>query len=150
MAEMKTTAFVAESAAQALAQIRAELGPAAVVVDVRRLPGTGLSRLWQKPRIQVLAGIPDKESAENKPLNALLQKIAELNQQLPPMPEPDRNAVAAILGNLSEFVSTQPTLPSLPPQSVADPGEDSSKPFSPAEPVNRRARSGSAGETAAP
>src|SRR6185295_1207022 len=97
---MKTTPFIAESAAEALAQIRAQLGPKAVVVDVRRLSGTGFSRLWQKPRVQLLAGLP--ESSEDKPMHALLQKIAELNQQLPPLAEPDRNAMASILGNLSE------------------------------------------------
>src|ERR1051326_7584963 len=142
---MKTTVFVAESATEALAQIRAELGPAAVVLDVRRLPGTGFSRLWQKPRIQMLAGLPDKESPENKPLNALLQKIAELNQKLPPLPEQDRDAVASILGNISEFVPSPMMMPPLPLQVEAGQGENSSKTISHFESRSGRALPGSAG-----
>lgn len=56
---MKVVPFIADSAEDAVAQIRAQLGPEAVVLNVRSLAGTGLSRLWQKPRIEVLACLPD-------------------------------------------------------------------------------------------
>lgn len=55
---MDPVPFIAESAAEALAQIRATLGPDAVVVNVRPLPRDGLHRLWQKARIEVLATVP--------------------------------------------------------------------------------------------
>lgn len=51
--------FLAASAADAVAQIRAELGPEAVVVHVRQLNGPGWTRLWQRPRIEVLAYRPE-------------------------------------------------------------------------------------------
>jgi flagellar biosynthesis protein FlhF len=56
---MQLIPFVAESAIDAVNQIRAQLGPEAVVVNVRKLPVDGLARLWQKPRIEVLAYKPE-------------------------------------------------------------------------------------------
>ena len=56
---MNVIPFIADSAADAVAQIRERLGPQAVVLNVRRLPAAGLSRLWQKPRIEVLACVPE-------------------------------------------------------------------------------------------
>jgi len=74
--------FIAESAADAVAQIREQLGCAAVVVNVRKLPPAGLARLWQKPRIEVLAYVPEPAPEESDPLAALKQEFAELKQQL--------------------------------------------------------------------
>ena len=51
---MQPTSFIAASAEEAVAQIRAKLGPEAVVLNVRPLPANGLARLWQKPMIEVL------------------------------------------------------------------------------------------------
>lgn len=62
---MNVIPFVAESAADAVGQIRSRLGPNAVVLNVRRLPATGLSRLWQRPRIEVLACVPEKPTTAN-------------------------------------------------------------------------------------
>lgn len=59
---MEPVAFVAASAEEAVAQIRARLGPEAVVVNVRPLPAQGLARLWQKPMIEVLAYRPEAPS----------------------------------------------------------------------------------------
>src|SRR5687768_1456120 len=56
---MNVVSFTAASAPDAVAQIKARLGPDAVVLNVRQLPAEGLSRLWQKPRIEVLACLPD-------------------------------------------------------------------------------------------
>ena len=59
---MKQISIVAENANSALAQIHAELGPDAVVVSVRKLPASGISRLWKHTgSIEVVAGIPDFE-----------------------------------------------------------------------------------------
>jgi len=59
---MKFTSIVAENANAALAQIHAELGPDAVVVSVRQLPASGISRLWKHTgSIEVVAGVPEAE-----------------------------------------------------------------------------------------
>ena len=56
---MQLIPFIAESAADAVTQIRARLGPDAVVVNIRPLPATGVSRFWRKPRFEVLAHQPE-------------------------------------------------------------------------------------------
>jgi flagellar biosynthesis protein FlhF len=55
---MPTHTFIAESVLDAVTQIRAKLGPDAVVLHVRPLPAGGLARLWRKPRIEILAQAP--------------------------------------------------------------------------------------------
>lgn len=76
---MQVHTFIAESAADAVAQIRAQLGPQAVVVNVRPLPAEGISRLWQKRKIEVLAYLPE-ESTPSSP--APTDALAELRQEL--------------------------------------------------------------------
>ena len=64
---MNLVPFIAENADAALAQIQRQLGPDAVVVSVRKLPTSGLSRLWQRHgQIEVLAGVPKEKSAQKK------------------------------------------------------------------------------------
>ena len=60
---MQVHTYLAESVTDAVTQIRETLGPEAVVLNVRRLPAEGLARLWQKPRIEVLAHVPEKIAA---------------------------------------------------------------------------------------
>lgn len=76
--------FIAESAADAVAQIRAKLGPEAVVVNVRQLPADGLAKLWKSPRIEVLAYKPDAMAAASAsdPLGELKQELQAIRQQL--------------------------------------------------------------------
>ena len=76
--------FIAESAADAVAQIRTKLGSDAVVVNVRQLPADGLSKLWKSPRIEVLAYKPDAKGSEAAPdpLNELKQELQAIRQQL--------------------------------------------------------------------
>jgi flagellar biosynthesis protein FlhF len=76
---MELIAFVAASAEEAVAQIRAKLGPEAVVLNVRPLPAQGLARLWQKPGIEVLAYRPEKADAPAAPLS---EALAEFRQRL--------------------------------------------------------------------
>lgn len=52
---MKLEQFIAQSAADAVQQIRDRLGPDAVVVNVRQLP----ARWFGKPQIEVLAHVPE-------------------------------------------------------------------------------------------
>lgn len=101
----KTMSFVADSAAEAVAQIRAKLGPDALVVNVRKLPPGGLARLWQKPRIEVLACLPEEPAsapvAEEEPaispvlaqLEALRREMGEMRRRID-SPLPDRPPVA--------------------------------------------------------
>jgi flagellar biosynthesis protein FlhF len=81
--------FIAESAQDAVAQIRARLGPEAVVVNVRQLPADGLAKLWKSPRIEVLAYKPEPEAQNSEsgsrnadPLNELKQELQAIRQQL--------------------------------------------------------------------
>lgn len=68
---MKVVPFVASSAEEAVAMIRSELGPNAIVVNVKRVPASGIARLWQAPRIEVLACVPeDSNQGATQPLPA--------------------------------------------------------------------------------
>ena len=77
--------FIAESAPDTVAQIRAKLGPDAVVVNVRQLPADGLAKLWKSPRIEVLAYKPDAKataSPASDPLNELKLELQAIRQEL--------------------------------------------------------------------
>src|SRR5580693_2139476 len=76
---MEPVAFVAASAEEAVAQIRAKLGPEAVVLNVRPLPANGLARIWQKPMIEVLAYTPEEQVPPTPPIS---EALAEFRQQL--------------------------------------------------------------------
>ncbi len=77
---MQVHTFIAESAADAVAQIRETLGSDAVVLNVRRAESQGLSRLWQKPRIEVLAHVPEKTAVPAGTSEVLA--LAELREEL--------------------------------------------------------------------
>lgn len=97
---MKVFTFIADSAPEAVAQIRAQLGPEAVVLNVRKLEADGLGKLWKKPRIEVVAHLPEPEEPEPafpppqeseaiRALGDLRREIAELRRSIPPQaPEP--------------------------------------------------------------
>jgi flagellar biosynthesis protein FlhF len=57
-AEFEPIPFIASSAEEAVAKIRARLGSDAVVLNVRPIKPPGLARLWQKPMIEVVACRP--------------------------------------------------------------------------------------------
>ena len=75
---MQPTSFIAASAEEAVTQIRARLGPEAVVLNVRPLPANGLARLWQRPMIEVLACKPEAPVSESAPIS---EALAEFRQQ---------------------------------------------------------------------
>jgi len=97
---MEPVAFVAASAEEAVAQIRARLGPEAVVLNVRPLPAQGLARLWQKPMIEVLAYRPEAPPTPPAPpstppladaLEEFRQRLTEIEQHVkspPPITQP--------------------------------------------------------------
>jgi flagellar biosynthesis protein FlhF len=105
---MEIHTFVADSAADAVGQIRDKLGPEAVVLNVRQVPAEGFSRLWQRSRIEVLAHLPEKDSGpglSNPRLNprlnqrgesrSLTQVTVEKEQTDHPAPEPSENPRSA-------------------------------------------------------
>jgi flagellar biosynthesis protein FlhF len=83
---MQPIPFIAASAEEAVAQIRARLGPEAVVLNVRPLPPNGLARLWQKPMIEVLAHKPQAPDGHSAPVSEALavfrQELNEMKQQV--------------------------------------------------------------------
>jgi flagellar biosynthesis protein FlhF len=99
---MEPTSFIAVSAEEAVAQIRAKLGPEAVVLNVRRLPPNGVARFWRKPMIEVLACTPEAPAAEAAPLTEALaefrQDLAEIKQQVVSRPAPEVTADADLNG----------------------------------------------------
>ncbi len=107
--------FIAESAADAVAQIRARLGPDAVVVNVRQLPADGISKLWKSPRIEVLAYKPYDQPAvaAADPLGELKQELQAIRQQLV-------SANTAAVTDSSHFLS-QPVRPGGPARSAGVP-----------------------------
>jgi flagellar biosynthesis protein FlhF len=56
---MNAVSFLARDAAHAVQQIHARLGSDAVVLSVGQVPVSGFSRLWRRPQLEVLAGVPD-------------------------------------------------------------------------------------------
>lgn len=54
--------FVAGSVLEAANKIRAELGPDAIVLDIRQIKPDGIAKLWKKPKIEVLACRPNGKS----------------------------------------------------------------------------------------
>src|SRR3974390_2548198 len=81
MSAMQPIPFIAESAEDAVTQIRDRLGPEAVVVHVRPLPANGLAKLWQKPMIEVLAYKPEIAAAVAEAAISP-DSLAEVRQQL--------------------------------------------------------------------
>ena len=96
---MPTQTFIADSAADAIRQIRAQLGEEAVVLNVRQLPASGLSRLWQKPRIEVLAHVPDNAPIPAAPegFAELRRELADIRARMDTVPGPPVNLAAADL-----------------------------------------------------
>jgi flagellar biosynthesis GTPase FlhF len=56
--------FIVESATEAVGLIRNKLGPDAVVLNVRKIPAEGVSKLWKKPKLEVLAAVMPKPGQE--------------------------------------------------------------------------------------
>jgi flagellar biosynthesis protein FlhF len=89
--QVKIVPFIAETAEDAVAQIRQKLGSDAVVVNVRQLPAEGLTKLWKAPRIEVLAYKPEPQSvSEPDPLLELRKELQALRSQLDPVADGTR------------------------------------------------------------
>ncbi len=101
---MQLHTFIAESAADAIAQIRTQLGPTAVVLNVRRQTEDGLSRFWKKPRIEVLAHVPQPSPIAIVPptvpsdtLDEFRQKLSAIAQQVAANREAPASVAAPLL-----------------------------------------------------
>jgi len=80
---MHVVPFIADTAAEALIHIQARMGPDAVVLNIRQLPARGISRLWQRARVEVLACAAAASVPAGDPLADLRQEVQELRQRFP-------------------------------------------------------------------
>ncbi len=93
-ARARSFSFVARDIAGAVDEIRAKLGSEAVILNIRRLPARGLLKLWQHPKIEVLACLPEameEASAEAAPqapsqVSEFEAQISKLTSQAPASP----------------------------------------------------------------
>jgi flagellar biosynthesis protein FlhF len=77
---MNPTRFLAHDAADAVRQVRSRLGADAVVLSVAQVPASGVSRLWRKPRLEVLAHLPEPAAAATLHGQAPIPSGAQLDQ----------------------------------------------------------------------
>ena len=80
---MNVTRFLARDAADAVRQVRSRLGADAVVLSVAQVPTSGVSRLWRKPRLEVLAYLPEPAPATPTQGPQAADVAPELNGQAP-------------------------------------------------------------------
>ncbi len=71
---MNLQRFIATSAEDAVTQIQAEMGKAAIVVDVRPLP----RKRWQPQRLEVLATVPPEPPPRDERVDQLCEEISRL------------------------------------------------------------------------
>jgi flagellar biosynthesis protein FlhF len=124
---MQLQTFIADSALEAVRQIRERLGPEAVVVNVRQVSNAGLSRLWSKPRVEVLAYKPEEPgSTVSDSLTQLRQELAAIKDQiesrpLSTPPEPQLSPGASVRPDAEAYapgrriISREPTPPRAAP-----------------------------------
>ncbi|HOW65000.1 MAG TPA: hypothetical protein P5055_09695 [Candidatus Paceibacterota bacterium] len=107
---IKVSRFIADSVSDAVAQIRAQLGPDAIVINVRQLPAEGLARLWQKPRIEVLAYRPAEATSLPPPETSAADKVSPgspIQEQPAPRLEPP-------MSQIENRASSPPVTPETP------------------------------------
>jgi flagellar biosynthesis protein FlhF len=122
---MKTVTIIADSAAQALAEVHRQLGPQAVVVNVRKTSAPGLSRIWKKPQIELQATLPTPPATRTKsePVSELNKKIEELKQQLASSNRSRARARPAPEKAPSRLEELERRPVDLPPPAVSPPNE---------------------------
>ena len=130
---MKLSTFTAENAQEAVRVVQQNLGPEAVIINVRQLPAQGLSRLLQRHgHLEVTACVPDAPTPTPvvPPRENLHAPAAKLTTESSPSPHNERRwrsiAWLESLGLLPEFAdrlenklrSTNGDLP--PPNPIAE------------------------------
>lgn len=106
--------FVADSAAEAVARIKATLGPEAVVLSVRKIPKSGLGRLLGRDQIEVMAHVPEAEPdlPTRSELAELHSQVAQLRQLLPSLVQTPAPAAERPSPLRSEALPSPPPQPS--------------------------------------
>ena len=80
---MKLSSFTAENANDAVRLVQANLGPDAVIVSVRKLPGTGFSRLLQRSgQIEVTAGVPEQSPVPRHVVPAAVDAYSPFQEEV--------------------------------------------------------------------
>ena len=134
-ARARSFSFVARDIAGAVDEIRAKLGSEAVILNIRRLPARGLLKLWQHPKIEVLACLPEAmEEAPAEPTAPASWQISEFEAQIskfeaqaPPVPQ-------------SQSSNLKSQIPPAPPARAAVPQHEAMQRYA-------RASAAAAGET---
>lgn len=94
---MKVIPFIAHSVPEAVTKIRRQLGPDAVVLNVRQINPGGISKLWRQPRIEVLACRPEAKSSlpnldassNSEVLRALIREVQSIKRAIHDRPTSD-------------------------------------------------------------
>jgi large subunit ribosomal protein L1 len=141
--------FIVESATEAVGLIRNKLGPDAVVLNVRKLPAEGVSKLWRKPKLEVLAAVMPKpgqegiESVSNPsdmpvppdkvvaapvdvdPLSDLRREMSEIRAEVLRHRDssPGREPGLAALGSFTELAAESVLIEPFAPKAVSYPGD---------------------------
>jgi flagellar biosynthesis protein FlhF len=115
---MQVHTFLAASVTDAVSQIRETLGPEAVVLNVRRLPAEGLARLWQKPRIEVLAHVPAQPLAPDPvatppPDDVQISALAELRAEMRLLRDHIQNPAPASFSGENRSAAAGPSCPAV-------------------------------------
>jgi flagellar biosynthesis GTPase FlhF len=124
---MKPLTLIADSVTEALAAVHRRLGPEAVIVNLRKTPAPGVSRIWKKDRIEVQAIIPPPAQKAH-PTDSAAQfqnNVSELKRRLsnpdPAPHKPSSHVVARYRKSHSEQPASQPQ-PAVQNQSPAADG----------------------------
>jgi flagellar biosynthesis protein FlhF len=83
---MKLKRYIASDMKEALQAVRAELGPEAVIIHSQEQRAKGLSRLWRRAKVEVLAALeedqPLRGSAPAAPSRADEDRLKQIEQRL--------------------------------------------------------------------
>jgi len=79
---MNTVTIIADTAQEALEKVQAEVGPDAMILNVRKLPADGVKRLWAQAQVEVLAGVPESTKSQKEALKQLADKVQQLESKL--------------------------------------------------------------------
>ena len=115
---MNVTRFLARDAADAVRQVRSRLGADAVVVSVVEAPSRGVRRLWRKPRLEVLAYLPEPTAVIPTEVTQASEPPHELNS-----PAPLLNGTQLNQLDSDELVFEKPDTTTKPADSVASGSE---------------------------
>lgn len=122
---MNVRSFTAESGPEAVRMVKDALGPEAVIVSVRPVAPSGLARLWQPARVEVLAYAPeDSESSPSAPGASTPTVAASPSSAVASVPS--QPVISVPLA--ATAVPVRPTPPPAPPPAFRAPTAPTSPP----------------------